>query len=105
MGHMKAALAKFEALSNSFRSLLLASLVIAAIGAAIPFVTTPGAMDGAIKVSMSLTMVWIVLVVFAFTKFKWRALWFLLGTPLSGWWFFVLYLIASGRAHNVKNCP
>jgi hypothetical protein len=49
--------------------------------------------------------VWIVLVVFAFTKFKWRALWFLLSTPLTGWWFIVLYLIASGCAHNVKNCP
>ena len=105
MGHMKAAPTKFEVLSNSFRSLFLASLVIAALGIAIPFVTAPGAMDGAIKVSMFLTLVWIVLVVFAFTKFKWRALWFLLGTPLTGWWFFVLYLIASGCGHNVKNCP
>jgi hypothetical protein len=105
MGHMKAAPTKSEALSNGFRSLFLASLVIAALGITIPFVTAPGAMDGAIKVSMFLTLVWIVLVVFAFTKFKWRALWFLLSTPLTGWWFIVLYLIASGCAHNVKNCP
>lgn len=105
MGYMNAAPTKAEALSNSFRALLLASLVIAALGVAVPFVTAPGAMDEAIKVSMFLTLVWIVLVIFAFTKFKWRTLWFLFGTPLTGWWLVVLYLIASGCAHNVKNCP
>jgi hypothetical protein len=39
------------------------------------------------------------------TKFKWRALWFLVGTPLAGWWVIALYLIALGCAHNIKNCP
>ena len=105
MGYVNAASTKAEALSNSFRALLLASLVIAALGVAVPFVTAPGAMDEAIKVSMSLTLVWIVLVIFAFTKFKWRTLWFLLGTPLTGWWLVVLYSIASGCAHTLKNCP
>ena len=52
-----------------------------------------------------LTFVWIGLVVFAFTKFKWRGLWFLLGTPLVGYGFFVAYRIASGCAQNIKNCP
>lgn len=85
--------------------MLITSLSVAVLGIAVPFVTVPGAMDGAIKVSLFLTLVWIVLVVFAFTKFKWRALWFLVGTPLTGWWLVALYLIASGYAHNVKNCP
>jgi hypothetical protein len=49
-----------------------------------------------------LILVW---VIFAFTKFKWRALWFLVGMPLTGWWLIVLYVIASGCAHNIKNCP
>ena len=34
-----------------------------------------------------------------------RAFWFLLGTPLAGYGFFVLYRIAEGCAQNVKNCP
>ena len=54
---------------------------------------------------MVLTLVWIGIVVFAFTKFKLRAFWFLLGTPLAGYGFFVLYRIAEGSAQNVKNCP
>jgi hypothetical protein len=37
-------------------------------------------------VSAFLTLAWIVLVVFAFGKFSWRAFWFLLGTPLVGYW-------------------
>ena len=93
------------AISNSFRSLFIASFAIAVLGIAIPFVTAPGSMDGAIKVSIFLTLLWIVLVVFAFAKFKWRALWCLVGTPLTCWWLVVLYLIGSGCARNSKNCP
>jgi hypothetical protein len=52
-----------------------------------------------------LSLVWIGVVVFAFTKFTWRASWFLLATPLAGYGFFVLYRIASGCAQNVNNCP
>ncbi len=94
-----------KALSSSFRSSFIVSLVVAVLGIAAPFVTAPGAMDGAIKVSMFLTLTWAVWVIVAFTKFKWRALWFLVGMPLTGWWLIVLYLIASGCAHNIKNCP
>jgi hypothetical protein len=102
---MNAIPSTLAAISNRFRSLFIASLAIAVLGIAIPFVTAPGSMDGAIKVSIFLTLVWIVLVVFAFAKFKWRALWCLVGTPLTCWWLVVLYLIASGCAHNIKNCP
>jgi hypothetical protein len=105
MGCMNATPTKVEALSNSFRALLLASLAIAALGITAPLVTAPGAMDDAIVVSMFLTLVWIALLIFAFTKFKWRTLWFLFGAPLTGWWLVVLYLIAAGCAHNIKNCP
>ena len=105
MPHMNAALTKIQTLSNSFQTLFVASLVIAALGIFIPFVTAPGSMDAAIKLCMLLTLVWIVLVIFVFTKFKWRGLWCLLGAPLTGYWFIVLYLIASGCAHNIRNCP
>jgi hypothetical protein len=104
LGRMNAAPTTVKAL-GSFRSSLIVSLVIAVLGIAVAFVTAPGAMDEAIKVSMFLTLLWAVWVVFAFPKFKWRALWFLVGMPLTGWWLIVLYLIASGCAHNIKNCP
>jgi hypothetical protein len=102
---MNASLITVKALSSSFRSSFIVSLVIAVLGIAVPFVTAPGAMDGAIKVSLFLALMWVVWVVVAFTKFKWRALWFLVGMPLAGWWLIALYMIASDCAHNIKNCP
>ena len=105
MGHMNGTRTTVKALSNSFRSFFIVSLIIAVLGIAIAFVTAPGAMDEAIRLSMFLSLVWILAVIFAFVRFQWRALWFLLGAPLSGWWLIVLYLIASGCAHNAKNCP
>jgi hypothetical protein len=74
MGYMSATPTSVKALSSSFRSAFLVSLVIAVLGIAVPFVTAPGAMDGAIRVSMLLTLMWVGWVVFAFTKFKLRAL-------------------------------
>jgi hypothetical protein len=51
-------------------------------------------------------LLWGALILFAFTKFRKRAaLWFLLGTPVIVFWFFVLFLIAWGSAHNIKVCP
>jgi hypothetical protein len=102
---MKATANRVASLTANFRSVFAASLLIAALALAIPFGTAPGAMDEAIRVSALLTLVWFILLAFAFVKFKWRAFWLLLGMPLTGYWFFVLYLIASGCAHNVKNCP
>ena len=97
IGDMHRVLTRIEDALNNFWSALAISLVIAAFGFIFFF--------GAPKVSVLLTLVWIVLVVLAFTKFRWRAFWFLLGTPLVAYWFFVVYLLASGCAHNVKNCP
>jgi hypothetical protein len=61
--------------------------------------------DTAIKVSAVLAVLSGVLILFAFTKFRKRALWFLLGTPVIVFWFFVLFLIAWASAHNIKACP
>jgi len=102
---MDATLTTLKALSSSFRSSFIMSLVIAVLGIVVSFVTAPGAMDSAIEVSMFLTLVWIVWLVFAVANFKWRALWFLVGMPLTCWWLIPLYLIASGCAHNIRNCP
>jgi hypothetical protein len=82
---------------SNFGSALAASIVLAALC----FIS----FFGAPRMSALLTLVWIGQVVFAFTKFKWSALWFPLGTPLVGYWFFVLYQITSRCAQNIKNCP
>jgi hypothetical protein len=84
--------------TNNFRPLFLASLAVAAFAFTTPLLVRPGNTDTAIKVSALLAFVWGVLVLFAFTKFKRRALWFLLGTPFIVFWFFVLFLIAWGCA-------
>jgi hypothetical protein len=65
----------------------------------------PANTDLAIRASAVLAFSWLAVVVYAFIKFKKRGLWFLLGTPLIGFWFFVLFLIAWGCAHNVRACP
>lgn len=82
---------------SNFASAFATSLVMAALSF-IFFFDAP-------RLSLVLTLVWIAIVFFAFTKFKLRAFWFLLGTPLAGYGFFVLYRIAAGCAQNVKNCP
>jgi len=92
-------------LMNSFRSVLAVSFLIAFLSFGIPFITEPGAIDGAIKASLFLTLLWTALVIFAFTRFRWRALWLWFGLPLTSYWLVVLYLMASGCAHNIKNCP
>lgn len=94
---MNGAPLRIENVVNNFWSALTVSLVIAALD----YILFPGAP----RVSAFLTFVWIVFVVFAFTRFKWRAFWFLLGTPLAGYWLLVLYLIASGCSQNLRNCP
>ena len=90
---------------KNFALLLLTSLVVAALAFAIPLLIGPGSRDEGIKVSALLACLWGVLILFAFAKFRRRALWFLLGTPFIGFWFFVLFLIAWGCAHNLKACP
>ena len=94
-----------EKAASYFKPLLLASFAIAGATLALPLLVRPGNTDPAIKVSACLASFWGVLVMFAFWKFRRRALWFLLGTPFIGFWFFVLFLIAWGCAHNVKACP
>lgn len=91
--------------TNSFRRLFVASLVVAVIAFGAPWLVNPGSTDTAIKVSALLAFVWWLLVVSAFLKFRQHALWFLIGTPLVGFWFFVLFWIASKCAHDLKSCP
>jgi len=91
--------------TNNFRPLLFASLAVAALAFGTPWLVGPANTDTAIKVSALLAVLWGLVVLFAFTKFKRRALWFLLGTPFIVFWFFVLFLIAWGCTHNLKECP
>jgi len=101
---MTASVAKFEQLTTDFRSLLLTSFAIAAICFGLPFLAIPST-DAAIRFSLLLALVWIALVVFAFVRYRLRAVWCLFGLPLTGYWFVVLYSIAAACAQNIKNCP
>jgi hypothetical protein len=90
---------------KAFRPLLLISLALAILAFVTPLAVRPASTDLAIKVSAVLAASWVAIVVYAFAKFKKRGLWFLLGTPLIGFWFFVLFVIAWGCAHNIRACP
>jgi hypothetical protein len=90
---------------KAFRTLLLISIGLAILAFVTPLAVKPASTDLAIRASAVLAASWFAVVVYAFIKFGKRALWFLLGTPLIGFWFFVLFLIAWGCAHNVRACP
>jgi hypothetical protein len=90
---------------TAFRPLLLISFGLALLAFVTPWAVRPANTDPAIRASAVLAFSWLAVVVYAFIKFKKRGLWFLLGTPLIGFWFFVLFLIAWGCAHNVRACP
>jgi hypothetical protein len=90
---------------TAFRPLLLISFGLALLAFVTPWAVRPANTDLAIRASAVLAFSWLAVVVYAFIKFKKRGLWFLLGTPLIGFWFFVLFLIAWGCAHNVRACP
>ena len=90
---------------KAFRTLLLISIGLAILAFVTPLVAKPASTDLAIRASAVLSASWFAVVVYAFIKFGKRAFWFLLGTPLIGFWFFVLFLIVWGCAHNVRACP
>jgi len=90
---------------KAFRTLLLISIGLAILAFVTPLMVKPASTDLAIRASSFLAASWSAVVVYAFRKSGKRALWFLLGTPLIGFWFFVLFLIAWGCAHNVRACP
>jgi hypothetical protein len=97
--------AKIEQVTDDFRSLLITSLAIATVSFGLPFLRPPGAADLAIRFSLLLALVWIALIVFAFVKYRTRALWCLFGLPFISYWFVVLPSIAAACAQNIKNCP
>jgi hypothetical protein len=90
---------------KAFKPLLVISFGLAILAFVTPWAVKPASRDLAIRASAVLAASWFAVVVYAFIKFKRRGLWFLLGTPLIGFWFFVLFVIAWGCAHNVKACP
>lgn len=96
--------AKLNCITSNFRSLLLSSFVVGTFSFGLPFLALPNE-STAFQFSLLLAFVWMVVIVFAFVKYQWRALRFLFGVPLVGYWFVVLYSIAAGCAQNIKNCP
>jgi hypothetical protein len=81
--------------AKAFRQLLAISLGLAILAFVIPLSVRPARLDLAIRASAFLAASWLAMVVYALIKFKKRGLWFLLSTPVIGFWFFVLFLIAG----------
>ena len=90
---------------RAFRPLLLISIALAIVALVVPWAGWPANTDFRIRVSAAITVGWVATVVYALIRFKKRGLWFLLGTPFILFWFFVLFMIAWGCAHNPKACP
>jgi hypothetical protein len=97
--------AKIEQVTGDFRSLLITSLAIATVSFGLPFLRPPGAADLAIRFSLLLALVWIALIVFAFVKYRTRALWCLFGLPFISYWFVVLSSIATACAQSSDSGP
>jgi hypothetical protein len=55
---------------------------VAALAFGTPWLVRPANTDTAIKVNAVLAVLWGALILFAFTKFRERALWFVLGSPV-----------------------
>jgi hypothetical protein len=91
--------------TKAFRPLFLISLGIAILVFVTPLAVRPATRDLAILASAVLAASWVAIVAYAFIKFRKRGLLFLIGTPLILFWFFVLFVIAWGCAHNVRACP
>jgi len=91
--------------TKGFRSLLLTSFGFAILASVTLSVVRPANADSAVRASAAVAVFWVAIVVYAFIRFKKRGLWFLLGTPLVVFWFFLLFVIAWGCAHNVGACP
>jgi len=96
--------AKVKGMTGTFRSLFLTSLAVATLSFGLPFLALPSETT-AIKFSLLLALVWIALIVFAFVRYRWLALWCLFASPLVGYWFVVLHSVASACAENIQNCP
>jgi hypothetical protein len=90
---------------RAFKPLLLISLALAILAFIMPWAAWPAKTDLAIRVSAAIAAGWVATVVYALVRFKKRGLWFLLGTPFVVFWFFVLFMIAWGCAHNLRACP
>jgi hypothetical protein len=90
---------------EKFRALFFTSLGVAILTLVTPVLLKPGIRDFAIELSALFALAWAAIVLYAFIKFKKRGFWFLLGTPLIFFWFFILFLIAWGCAHGVRACP
>lgn len=89
----------------NFWSLFLISLAIGAASAGLPFLTNRNDVLLMMEIALPLCLAWLACVGFTFFRFGWRALWLVVGAPLTFWWPFSLVMIAVGCAQNSRNCP
>jgi membrane protein YdbS with pleckstrin-like domain len=89
----------------TFWVLFVLSLVIASASAGLPYLTNRNDVSLIMSIVLPLCLCWIVFVLIALIRFRWRGLWFFLGGPLTFWWPFWLAMIGYACAHNIRACP
>jgi len=87
------------------KSQFAVSLGIALLACFLPYLFSPGSRDSFIRYSLGLALVWLVLLLVAFIRYRSRSLWFLLGLPFAFYWPFMLLMLAWNCARNLRQCP
>lgn len=95
----------FSALIGNFRKLLTTSLVVALAAFGTPWLSGTSNTGEWIPVVLPLSIVWVIVVLFALVKLRARGLWLLFGTPFALYWPFLLFMLYWACAHDIKACP
>jgi len=85
-----------------FSAFLIGSLIAAAASAGLPYLLESS--DPALF-SLPFCLAWSAVTGVALWRFRWGALWLLVGAPAAFYWPFLFAMIAIGCARNVRACP
>lgn len=91
---------------SAFQCFLLLSIVVAIANVALVVLPLAHQIDLDMwKISISLTVFWLFLLVAALIQFKKRGLWLLVGAPFALYLPFVFVMMIWACAHNHDACP
>ncbi len=87
------------------RRLFLISIALALSSCFAPRILFHVDADISLWLGLFLGACWLVLFVVGLFKFRKRGLWLLFGLPFVLFWPYVIFMIVSGCAHDIKACP
>jgi predicted membrane channel-forming protein YqfA (hemolysin III family) len=88
---------------GDFIFVLAASIALALASFSIPWMLSPH--DPPIVVAAFLTVAWLVLLLFALARYRWRGLWLLVGAPAALFLPALVLLLFIGCSINSSQCP